>query len=76
MHAGARQAVTGPVFLVQSVFMCRSDVDAESKRQTVYLGIKPGSPATVFEHKWATLDSNSHMAADVTAFQFPHIMQM
>ncbi|KAJ4929799.1 hypothetical protein JOQ06_018820, partial [Pogonophryne albipinna] len=29
-----------------SVFMCRSDVDAESKRQTVYLGIKPGSPAT------------------------------
>lgn len=49
--------------------MCSSDVDAKSKRQTLYLGagLKPGSPATVFEHKWATLNSNSHMAADVTA---------
>lgn len=87
-HAGARQAVTGPVFLVQSMFMCRSDVDAKSKRQTLYLGgeLKPGSPATVFEHKWATLNSNSHMAADVTAvtivsvpsksFQIQRIMQM
>lgn len=38
-HAGARQALTGPVFLVQRVFMCRSDVDAKSKRQTLYLGV-------------------------------------
>lgn len=87
-HAGARQAVTGPVFLVLSMFMCRSDVDAKSKRQTVYLGggLKPGLPATVFEHEWATLNSNSHMAADVTAvtivsvpsksFQIQHLMQM
>lgn len=64
-HRGARQAVTGLVFLVQSMFMCRSDVDA--KRQTLYLGggLKRGSP--VFEHKWATLNSNHHMAVDVTA---------
>lgn len=87
-HAGARQAVTGPIFLVLSMFMCRSDVDAKSKRQTVYLGggLKPGLPATVFEHKWATLNSNSHMAVDVTAvtivsvpsksFQIQHLMQM
>lgn len=87
-HAGARQAVTGPVFLVHSLFMCRSDVDAKSKRQTVDPGggLRPDSPATVFEHKWATLNSNSHMAAAVTAattvsvpsksFQIQHIMQM
>lgn len=87
-HAGPRQAVTGPVFLVHSMFMCRSDVDAESKRQTVYLGagLMHGSPATLFEHKWATLNSSSHMAADVTAvtivsvpsesFRNQHIMQM
>lgn len=50
------------------MFMCRSDVDAKSKRQTVYLGgrLKPGLPAAVFEHKWAMLNSNSHMAANVT----------
>lgn len=49
--------------------MRRSDVDAKSKRQTLYLGegLKPGSPATVFEDKWATLNSSSHMAADATA---------
>ena len=43
-HPGARQAVTGPVFLVQSMFMCRSDVDAKSKRQSLYLGggLMPG----------------------------------
>ena len=48
-HAGARQAVTGPVFLMLSMFMCWSDVDVKCKRQTVYLGegLKPGSPATV-----------------------------
>lgn len=87
-HAGARQAVTGPIFLVLNMFMCRSDVDAKSKRQTMYLGggLKPGLPATVFEHKWATLNSSSHMAVDVTAvtivsvppksFQIQHLMQM
>lgn len=67
-HAGARQAVTGCVFLVQRMLMCRSDVDAEPQRQTVYPGerLKPDSPASLFEHKWATLNSESHMAADVT----------
>lgn len=43
-HAGGRQAVTGPVFTVLSMFMRRSDVDAKRKRQIVYLGVglKPG----------------------------------
>lgn len=43
-HAGGRQAVTGPVFMVLSMFMHRSDVDTKRKRQTVYLGVglKPG----------------------------------
>lgn len=45
-HAGGRQAVTGPVFAVLSMFMRRSDVDAKRERQTVYLGVglKPGQP--------------------------------
>lgn len=36
--------MTGPVFMVLSMFMRRSDVDAKRKRQTVYLGVglKPG----------------------------------
>lgn len=43
-HARGRQAVTGPVFTVLSMFMRRSDVDAKRKRQTVYLGVglEPG----------------------------------
>lgn len=63
-------------------------MDAKSKRQALYLGggLKPGSSATVFEHKWATLNSNSRMAADVSAvtivsppsesFHVLHVMQM
>lgn len=68
-HAGPRQPVTGPVFLVQSMLMCRSDVDAKPKRQTVDLGteLNPGLPTTLFEHKWATINPNGHMAAHVTA---------
>lgn len=29
-HGGARRALTGPVFLAQRMFTCRSDVDAKS----------------------------------------------
>lgn len=68
---GARQAVTGLVFPgAGSMFMCRSDVDAKPKRQDAVSGcrgLQLGSAATVLEHKWATLNSNGHTAADVTA---------
>lgn len=40
---------------------CRSDVDPKPKRQTLDLA------RLLFEHKWATLNSNSHMTADVAA---------
>lgn len=59
-HGGARRALTGPVFLAQRMFTCRSDVDAKSYRQILHLGcgLKLESPLNI-----NSLNPNSHMTA-------------